>query len=216
VEIWSGKRCIDLGLRAPEKAVLEKIALKKGRVLVLASGGGREAIALSQLGFDVTLVDFVPKMLERAMENARKNGTSISSLVQDMSRLDVPEDSYDIVWLFEGMYSSVPTRRRRMEMLKRIRKAIKPGGFFVCQFLWKTETRDSFGIYILKKLLAYLTLGNYLYENGDVLWKETEFMHLFSSKEEISLEFEKRGFDVGYVHVPNDGIRGEALLRKVS
>jgi ubiquinone/menaquinone biosynthesis C-methylase UbiE len=215
LQIWSGKRHIDLGLRDPEKAALEKMALEKGRVLVLASGGGREAVALSKIGFDVTIVDLVPKMIERAIENARNNGISITGLVQDMSKLDVPEDSYDIVWLFEGMYSSVPTRKRRMEMLKRIRRAIKPGGFFVCQFLWKTETRDSFGIYTLKKLLACLTLGNLQYENGDVLWKETEFMHLFSSEEEIKREFERRGFEVNYVHIPNDGIRGEALLRKV-
>ncbi len=216
VEIWSRKICLDIGLRDPEKVALEKMALKKGRILVLASGGGRDAISLSQLGFDVTLVDFVPKMIERAMENARKNGQRISGLVQDMSRLDVPEGSYDIVWLFEGMYSSVPTRKRRIEMLKRIRRAIKPGGFFVCQFLWETKYRDSFGIFFVKKLLAYLTFGNFLYENGDVLWKETEFMHLFSAEKEIRAEFEKAGFGIDYIHVPSNGIRGEALLRRIN
>ncbi|MHC4181886.1 MAG: class I SAM-dependent methyltransferase [Planctomycetota bacterium] len=216
VEIWSRKICLDIGLRDPEKVALEKMALKEGRILVLASGGGREALSLSQLGFDVTLVDFVPKMIERAMDNARKSGLRISGLVQDMSRLDVSEGAYDMVWLFEGMYSSVPTRKRRIEMLKRIRRAIKPGGFFVCQFLWKTENRDALGVYFLKKLFAYLTLGNFLYENGDVLWKETEFQHLFSSEEEIRAEFEKGGFGVDYIHVPSNGLRGEALLRRIN
>lgn len=215
VELWSGKRCIDIGLRDAEKTVLEKIPIKEGQVLVLASGGGRDALSLARAGFDVTLVDFVPKMVERAMENARKSGVKISGLVQDMSRLDVPEGSYDIVWLFEGMYSSVPTKKRRVEMLKRIRRALKPGGFFVCEFLWKTENRDSLGIYFLKKLIAYLTLGNFLYEKGDVLWVNTQFIHFFSSENETRSELEQGDFEVDYIHVSSNAIRGEALLRRV-
>ena len=215
IEIWSGKSSTDIGLREAEKAVLEKIPIKEGRILVLASGGGRDAISLARAGFDVTVIDFVPEMVERAVENARKSGIKISGMVQDMSKLDVPGSSYDIIWLFEVMYSTIPTRKKRIEMLKRIRRALKPGGYFVCECLWKTKDRDSLGIYFIKKLLACLTLGNILYENGDVLWKNTEFAHLFLSEEEIRSEFEKGGFKVDYIHVPINGIRGEGLLRRL-
>lgn len=52
------------------KITSEKIPLKQGRVLVLCMGGGREAIALAQRGFEVVGVDFVPEVLEKARENA--------------------------------------------------------------------------------------------------------------------------------------------------
>ena len=135
VKIWSEKRRIDEGLEDEEKAILEKLPFKKGRVLVLASGGGREAIFLSEIGYDVTVVDYVPEMVEKSIENADKFGIKISGLVQDMSKLDVSEGSYDIVWLFRGMFSSIPTQKRRLEMLKRIRSALNPEGVFVCQFI---------------------------------------------------------------------------------
>ena len=54
--------------------------------------------------------------------------------MQEISRLDVPAGAYDVVWLSRAMYSCVPTRARRVEMVRRIARALKPGGFFLCQF----------------------------------------------------------------------------------
>lgn len=214
VKIWSGKSRIEEGLEDREQVVLEKLPREKGRILVLASGGGREAVFLSQAGYDVTVIDYVPEMVEKAVENARKKGVRILSLVQDMSKLKVARESFDVVWLFRGMYSSILGRRRRLEMLRRIRKALKPQGIFVCQFFWKTKGWDSPLIYSLKKLLAFLTMGNFWYENGDVLWCNTEFMHFFLSEKKIGREFKEGGFKVEYLNLPSNNIRAEALLRK--
>jgi ubiquinone/menaquinone biosynthesis C-methylase UbiE len=213
VKIWSETRRIDEGLEEEEKVILEKLPFKTGRALVLASGGGREAIFLSQIGYEVTVVDYVPEMVNKAIENANKLGVKIFGLIQDMSKLDVPEASYDIVWLFRGMYSSVPTQKRRLEMLKRIGRALTPEGVFVCQFGWKTSGWGSALYHFFKKTLAFLILGNFSYQKGDVLWCNTEFMHFYSSEKEIRQEFGKGGFEVDYLHLPAEGIKAEAMLR---
>ena len=216
VESWSVKGLVDSGLDQDEATLLEKLPLREGRLLLLGVGGGREAISLAQMGFDVTAVDFVPEMVERASENAAQQGVKIEGLVQEISRLDVPAGSYDVGWLFAAMYSSIPTRRRRVEMLRRITMALRPGGYFLCQFLYKTRGNFSRQKSLARKAIAFVTLGNLWYEEGDMLWSNAEFIHAFPSEKELRSEFEAVGFEIVHIHIPEaEGFtRGRAVLKK--
>lgn len=210
---WSGKEIVDAGLTPAETSLLDNIPLKEGRLLLLGVGGGREAIALTMLGFQVTGVDFVPEMVEMARKNAAERGVKIAGMVQEISKLDVSAGSYNIVFLPAAMYSSVPTRNRRIEMLKRIRKALKPGGFLACEFHWDNKDGASPKVEFIRKAIAFFTLGNFWYEKGDMLWGNAEFIHAFSSEDELKSEFKQGGFEVVHFHIP-EGIRGGAVLRK--
>ena len=64
-------------------------------------------------------MDFVAEMVERAKANAARQGVALEGLVQEISQLDVPDGVYDLVWLSARMYSCLPTRQRRVEMLRR-------------------------------------------------------------------------------------------------
>jgi len=213
ISSWSREDLVNSGLYSEEAALLDKVPLKNGRLLLLGIGGGRDSIPLAQAGFKITGVDFVPEMVRRACENTRKTGIEISGLVQEISELDVPPDSYHVVWLSAAMYSCVPTRRRRVRMLKAIAKALRPEGYFVCQFHLDTSAMFSHKMELFKKALAFLTLGNFWYERGDMLWGDVEFMHSFSSKEDLMSEFNDGGFEVNYLYIP-EGVRGGAVLRK--
>jgi 2-polyprenyl-3-methyl-5-hydroxy-6-metoxy-1,4-benzoquinol methylase len=213
VESWAGKDLVNSGLTREEAALLNNVTRKDGRLLLLGVGGGREAIPLARMGFQVTGVDFVPEMVQKAGENAEKRGIRLEGLVQEISKLDVPADSYDIVLLSAAMYSSVPTRDRRVHMLKRIWKALRPEGFFVCQFHWDTKGGASPKVEFARKAIAFITLGNLWYEKGDMLWGGAEFIHGFSSEDELRREFQEGGFEVNYIHLP-EGIWGGAVLRK--
>jgi SAM-dependent methyltransferase len=215
VEDWSREELVDTGLNFNEAALLEMVPFKQGRLLLLGLGGGREAIPLTQIGFEVTGVDFVPEMVKKAIENAIKRGVKISGFIQEISKLDVPADSYDIAWLSAAMYSCVPTRKRRINMLKRIGKALKPGGYFICQFHWDIRRGFSSRVEFAKKAFAFLTLGNLCYEKGDMLWHNAEFIHAFSSETELRSEFQGDGFELVHIHIPEQGIMGGAVLRKV-
>jgi SAM-dependent methyltransferase len=211
--IWGSEERMAQGLRPEETALLDVLPLKEGRLLLLGVGGGREAIPLAQQGFAVTGVDFVPGLVEKAMENAAQRGLKIEGLVQEVSELDVPANSYDVAWLATTMYSYVPTQQRRVEMLRRIGKALRAGGYLVCGFRWDVRSGFSPKGLWARKAVAYLTLGNLWYEPGDKLSGGIEFVHAFSSEEELRSEFEAGGFEVLYVHIPR-GLSGGAVLEK--
>ena len=125
----------------------------------------------------------------------------------------MPENSYDLVWLSHRMYSSVPTRSRRLQMLRRIHHALKPGGSFMCPFVCKKGRRFPPWKELAKKIFAHLTLGNLWYESGDTLWANQEFIHIFTSEAELSGEFAAGGFEVVYLNFPETELDGGAVLR---
>lgn len=213
IEGWGVKGILDMGLTDGEKTLLEKLPAGRGRMLLLGAGGGREAVSFGRMGFDITGVDFIPELLEKAKANARAEGISLTGFVQEISQLDVPEGSYDVVWLSVGMYSSVPTRKSRVAMLRKIRLALRPGGYFVCQFMCGRETEFSPRWETLRKAFAWLTLGNFRYEKGDRLASNIEFGHYFAGPEELESEFREGGFAVLYLNFPEDKVRGGAVLR---
>ncbi|MCJ7663847.1 MAG: class I SAM-dependent methyltransferase [Desulfobacterales bacterium] len=202
------------GLHPDEQALLESLHLTEGRLLLLGVGGGREAIPLARMGFEVTGVDFVPEMVEKAKANAARHGVQMEGLVQEISKIDVSAGSYDCAWLSAAMYSCVPTRGRRIEMLQRIGKALMPGGYFICQFRWDTRGGPAHIWELVRKIVAFLTLGNLWYEKGDTLPNNIEFIHAFSQEDEVRSEFAEGGFEVLHLHIAEEILLGGAVLRK--
>lgn len=211
---WNQESLVTMGLTPEETTLLEKIPQKKGKLLLLGVGGGREAIPLGRLGFEVTGVDFIPEMVAGARKNAAQCGVTLNGLVQEISTLDVPANTYDVVWLSASMYSSVPTRRRRIDMLNRIGRSLVNGGLFICQFHWNPNIESSATAACARKLMAFLTGGNLRYENGDHLWGYSEFLHAFSTRDEITKEFCAGGFDLICLHTPEGSFSGGAVLKR--
>jgi SAM-dependent methyltransferase len=214
VEAWAEDALVGSGLGTDEQDLLKAVPDKSGNLLLLGVGGGREAIPLSRMGFRVTGVDYVPSMVERAKENASLRGVSIEGLVQEISQLNVPPNVYNIVWLSRGMYSCVPTRTRRVEMVRRIALGLKPGGYFLCQFHWNPSYHISGIGRLLRRLIAVSTLGNMAYEEGDILWGNIEFIHAFTSEDVVRSELEEGGLSVKRILVNPTSIRGGAISQK--
>ena len=210
---WSARELVGSDLNPGEKAFLDCLPVKSGRLLLLGLGGGREAIFLAKSGFQVTGIDFIPEMVESALQNADRFGVKIEALVQNISNLKVPSGTFDAIWLSTAMYSCIPTRRKRVEMLKRIGAALRTGGYFVCQFHWDPVFEFSSKIERVKKIFAYLTWGNLGYEKGDMLWANMEFIHAFSSEDELRSEFENGGFETLCFNFSEDELRGGAILK---
>lgn len=213
---WADDELVAAGLSDEEMALLDKLPIRRGQMLVLGLGGGREAIPLAKMGFEVTGVDFVPQLVERAVEKARRSGVTIRGLVQDFSDLDLPAGSFEAAWLMAGNYSSLPTRQRRAALLGAVRDALKPGGYFLCGFLFGPGPEFRQPWRSLQRAAALLTLGNTGYEKGDVLSGGIEFAHVFASDVEAGAEFEAGGFEIVALRLPSGTNRGGAVLRKVS
>jgi len=213
---WDREELVDAGLTPDETALLDKIPVKEGRLLILCVGVGREAGPLAKMGFRVTGIDFIPQMVERAEKNAKRRGVKFEGMVQEISNLDVQAGAFDIVWLSAGMLSHIPTQKRRVAMLKKINAALKPDGYFLCEFHMGSHSGTSRKMEFIRKAFAFITLGNRWYEEGDMVghFRNMEFLHSFSSEAEILSEFEAGGFKLSYFRNPAPGKFGAAVLKK--
>ena len=211
---WSRPDLVDDGLSPEELALLERSPVQNGRLLLLGLGGGREAIPLARRGFLVTGVDFVAGMVGSAKASAARHGVPLEGLVQEISQLDVPHGAYDLAWLSARMYSCIPTWRRRVLMLRRIARALRPGGCFICQFDWAPGQGLPANVLRLYRAFAWLTRGHLHFEPGDTLWGNREFIHRFTDETGLRREFTDGGFEVLHLDIPAGKMFGGAVLRK--
>lgn len=214
VESWAVDDLVDSGLSPDEVDLLTDLPKKKGELLLLGVGGGRDAVALAKMGFHVTGVDYVPEMVECAVENAEKRGFQITGLVQEISKLEVPSETYDFVWISRSMYSCIPTRTRRVALVKRIAEALRPGGYFLCQFHRGDNHQYSKNGMFLRRLIAALSFGNRELEQGDHLYLNVEFLHEFHSLGELQSEIEDGGLVVTRFQTEVNPVRAGAVCRK--
>ena len=214
VESWAVDDLVDSGLAPDELDLLSDLPETTGDLLLLGVGGGRDAIALAMMGFHVTGLDYVPEMVERAVENAQKRGVQIDGLVQEISKLEVAPNTYDVVWISRSMYSCIPTRARRVELVSRIADAMKPGGYFLCQFHRGDSNQYSKNGMFLRRLIAALTFGNREIEPGDHLYLNVEFLHEFHSLDELRSEIEDGGLVISRIQTEINPIRAGAVCRK--
>ncbi|MBN2399942.1 MAG: class I SAM-dependent methyltransferase [Candidatus Aminicenantes bacterium] len=214
IEEYSEEQTLDWGLLADEQELFARVPMKQGRIAILGVGGGRMAIPLAKMGHDVTGIDFVPAMVQRALENAEKRGVRIHGVIQDFTALELGTDRFDMIWFPAMLYSYIPTRKWRIEVLSRIWRSLKPGGHVLCRFMYGGPKLIDARKKTVKKIIALLFFGNRGYERGDILWNQSrEFLHMFSAENELTSEFREAGFQTVHIAVKHD-IRGEAILRK--
>ncbi len=214
--VYTDHHAVDRGLSNDELALWDNVPIRTGRLLILGGGGGREAVAFASRGFEVVGVDFSERMLALAKESAARHNLDFTGWVGEISRIDAPKNSFDIVWISMFLYSVVFTRDRRVKMLKRIRKILKPGGVLVCSFYWDPRGRASRKGDIVRKCLAWSTLGNIGFESGDTLFGAIEFRHVFSEEAALRSEFAAGGFEVLHLTIFDKLMRGGGVLRNPS
>lgn len=115
---------------SPEKSLVENIAyFKKGSVLDIACGDGRNALFLLERGFKVTGVDFSSKALERLCMFAERNKYSVNTKQIDLS---IPNSLKDI-----GIFDNILINHYRLskDQIKDIESHVTDDGIlFVCGF----------------------------------------------------------------------------------
>ncbi|MFN8475594.1 MAG: methyltransferase domain-containing protein [Anaerolineae bacterium] len=135
------------------EAIASFIDLPRGaRILDLACGQGRHAIALARMGYQVTGLDYSPSLLAHARQAAEAAGADVAWVEGDMR--DLPwQDEFDAVINITSAFGYFPTDEENEAVLHQVAKVLKPGG----QFLIETMHRD----YIVRE-----------YQQHD--WYETE------------------------------------------
>ncbi len=104
------------------------------RVLDLACGTGRHAIALDRLGHEVVGVDHSESMLKVARVNVEAANGRVEFRLGDLRSLDVPGMPFDAaVCLFDSI-GYVATNAALEQALQGIHRSVRPGGLFVFEF----------------------------------------------------------------------------------
>lgn len=102
---------------------------KKGKVLCLAEGEGRNAVFLAKQGHDVTAVDFSRVGLEKALRLAKEQGVTIETVHADLAEYALGERQWDAI---VSIWAHLPKPLRSV-VHGNVVKGLKPGGAFVLE-----------------------------------------------------------------------------------
>ncbi len=215
VRDFCSEQFVGQGLSIQETELFRRITTSGGRILVLGAGGGREALAFAGKGYEVTAVDFIPAMLSALNDHADRMGLQVNTLPAEITEYSAPAGTFDVIWLSSFMYSSIPTRQKRERFLKKMNACLTEDGAFACQVAWNPAKHSKPLQHRLRRIFAILTWGNTLYQPGDSLWLNKEFLHFFGSVRDIQMEFKAGGFSIVWHHKPEPpGTNAEFLLQK--
>ena len=98
--------------------------LRRGKVLDIAMGEGRNGVYLATQGFEVLGLDISEKGLEKAHNLAKKNKVTIATKVVDLESFTLEPNSYDVI---------LCTYYMQKDLFKQFQSALKPGGMIVVE-----------------------------------------------------------------------------------
>jgi 2-polyprenyl-3-methyl-5-hydroxy-6-metoxy-1,4-benzoquinol methylase len=107
--------------------ILSKMGSLAGkRLLDLGAGLGESSVYFALQGAMVTTVDLSPQMVETAVALGKKFGVALTGLVSGVEDLDLPADSYDIIYVANTIHHV----HDRAALFAKMSRALQPGGMF--------------------------------------------------------------------------------------
>ena len=171
--------------------------IHSGKMLVLGSGWGREAIAIAQRGVAVVGIDTDFTAVRTARELAKAAGVAARFHQANFLELPYAGSSFDFVLLSHSMYSAIPGVSQRHAWLTDIGRLLKPNGLVILGFLPERPpvSRLRRLSIRLNAALARLPGTNRAYQPGDDCVGE-HFIHWFKDVGEIRNELERAGVTI--------------------
>ena len=203
--VYHSQRAFE-GLDEHEQYLVEQFMRRRGKVLNIGCGAGREAFAFAELGFEIVGIDFAPQMIAAARRHAPSDGKSIRFEVKSATDLDYPPDSFNYVFMGGGVYSLIPTRELRIDTLKKIGELLTPNGtLFFSAFYRRGSVLSRVSLYSAFRRVGKLFLKGRLHaEPGDILVRYVSpvgrpsnlcFLHLFKDAGEVLEEVSSAGLE---------------------
>ncbi len=185
---------------------------KVKKVLDLACGTGRLALALAEKGYDITGIDRFPKTLERARENAEKRSLRLKLVRTSLQEINV-EGPFDAAYCVQALYY-LSNEEELSNALTKIQFIIRPGGILIID---TGNFMSIFGIFqrvrkmqargkdwwvkrtVIHKIddvnnLCYHTEHNIMKVNGRIhKWRETHVLRMWTFPE-LRVQLANHGF----------------------
>ena len=145
------------------------------KVLDLACGGGRHALALAELGYRVTGVEIGSYPLKLARERAGARGLSIDFVNEDILKLEY-NNQFDLAFLISGQIGHCDPRQVQT-IFKKVSRALVDGGIFITHgWQFSREDRANYVRWYSEKKPFYL-------ENPSIVHREQYYFE----KERVKL-----------------------------
>jgi 2-polyprenyl-3-methyl-5-hydroxy-6-metoxy-1,4-benzoquinol methylase len=103
----------------------------------VGSGCGRNSLQLARVGFEVTAVDAAASAAEQLVTRAREEGLDIQVRCGDVTEVDYPGESYDLV-VATTVLEHLP-HHRLGAVADRLVEALKPGGVLLAEVFSRAD-----------------------------------------------------------------------------
>lgn len=100
-----------------------------GEALAIAEGEGRNAVFLAEQGMNVTTWDYAESGLNKTRKLAEERGVNVKTELVDLNEANWKNDEWDEIICIYGHFP----KKLREKTLAGIKKAVKPGGYFVTE-----------------------------------------------------------------------------------
>ncbi len=172
------------GLFDWEKPYIEKYFSNAKKILLIAAGGGREALALSKMGFEVD--SFECNTIYLNYGNSLLQKYNIKNRIKYLPRNTIPGEikKYDGIIIGWGAYSHITGSKRRIAFLSDLLPFMHEDSRLMISFVWSSaRNRKDKVIRIVSDLFGIFSNGN-KFEDGDRL--VPDFIHFFTKEEIIN------------------------------
>lgn len=121
------------------------------QILDLACGQGRIAIPLAERGHQVTGLDLSQRLLAVAEESAKKANVKVRWIHSDMRHIPF-EGEFDAAINIFTSFGYLESEEEDLKVLRGVRRALKPGGVFLLDFINREWVMRHFREHIIDRL----------------------------------------------------------------
>lgn len=181
------------GLAEWETRVVSRFFPPRGRLLVMAAGGGREVLALARMGYEVDGYEPHPGLVAFARGFLAREGAA-GGRVEPIGRDRAPEGGgpYDGVIVGWSAYTLIQGRATRVRFLRELRKLARPGAPLVVSFFYRDGSPFRHALIARLGTLLRRARGDEPVEEGDAL--APNYVHLFH-EDEVRAELREGGWE---------------------
>ncbi|MDA9982694.1 class I SAM-dependent methyltransferase, partial [Gammaproteobacteria bacterium] len=132
------------GLMKWERGVLNQFFTQQSTILVAAAGGGREIIALHDLGHVADGFDCLEELVSSGRRLLDHDGIRCKFEISEPGCVPNLFNQYDAIIVGWGGYMHIPGKQRRIDFLRQLHEHSKPGAPIMLSFFTRTGTSTRF------------------------------------------------------------------------
>ena len=175
------------------------------KILDIGCGLGREAFALSDMGYDVTGVDISKEVITQVKKLAADKGYDILFYDYDGKSLPFPDESFDVVLIWAQTFGLLYGDEYKQDCLAEWKRVVKSGGLV---------SFSAHDYRYLKEHYPDCLDGRkfFPYANAEIYWETFEAPEIIRFADRAGLDVLL--YEKGKIYRPEDGTVLHCLCRK--